>query len=60
MRKNLDTTMLGVIDHAAPVENTSRLALGLVSVDALVIIVPYLILIGGLRFIAEREATPAH
>tara|TARA_B100001121_G_scaffold229175_1_gene202499 strand:+ start:345 stop:503 length:159 start_codon:yes stop_codon:yes gene_type:complete len=52
--------MLGVIDHAAPVENTSRLALGLVSVDALVIIVPYLILIGGLRFIAEREATPAH
>lgn len=34
------TVMLGVIDHAAPIENISRLALGLVSVDAIVIVVP--------------------
>ena len=54
------TVMLGIIDHAAPVENILRSALGLVSVDALVIVVPYLILVGRLRFLAERETTPAH
>ena len=52
--------ILGLLDRVAPIENTLPSALGLVSVDALVILVPYLMLVLGLHFLAEPETRPVH
>jgi len=52
--------ILGVIDRVAPIENTLPSALGLVSVDTLVIVVPCLMPIVNLQFLAEPETKAVH
>ncbi|MEX2445647.1 MAG: hypothetical protein WD492_18755 [Alkalispirochaeta sp.] len=52
--------ILGVMDRVAPIENTLPSGLRLLSVDALVIVLPDLMLIVGLQFLAEPETTAVH
>jgi len=52
--------ILSLMDRVAAIKNNLPSALGLVSVDALVTVLPYLMLIWGLQFIAEPETAAAH